>query len=360
MEKAIPVYDRGGFFNYNKMRQPQLSILDLAYFTEGDESATQVLQNSTKVAQLADELGYTRYWFAEHHNTGFLMSMFPEIMMAHVATNTKRIRVGSGGVMLPNHSALSVAERFSMLEALHPGRVDLGIGRAPGTDGRTAYALRRSWDVIKEDTFPDQLEALLGFFGHDLRKDHPFATIQANPDPSLTPDIYMLGSSTGGVQFAVENGLAFVFAAQINAELAVPVLKMYKEKFRPTKYFQEPKSMMSIGVFTAETEEEARYIAEPSLLMWTMLATGRRFTSFPTANFANNYDYSPQEEAIRQMQMNKFVIGTPEQVAERLTRWSHETGVDEIIIADSYPDIASRMNAYRLLAKEMGLGEMNG
>ena len=224
------------------MKLPKLSILDLAYFTEGDESATQVLKNSTEVAQLADELGYTRYWFAEHHNTGFLMSMFPEIMMAHVAANTKRIRVGSGGVMLPNHSALSVAERFSMLEALHPGRIDLGIGRAPCTDVRTAYALRRSWDVIKEDTFPDQLESLLGFFGHDLRPDHPFATIQANPGPSLTPDIYMLGSSTGGVKFAIENGLAFVFAAQINAELAVPVLNLYKEKFQPSKYYKEPKA----------------------------------------------------------------------------------------------------------------------
>ncbi|NLJ01239.1 MAG: LLM class flavin-dependent oxidoreductase [Bacteroidales bacterium] len=337
------------------MKQPQLSILDLAYITEGDESPTHVLQNSTEVAQLADKLGYTRYWFAEHHNTGFLMSMFPEIMMAHVAANTQRIRVGSGGVMLPNHSALSVVERFSMLEALHPGRIDLGIGRAPGTDGRTAYALRRSWEVIKEDTFPDQLEALLGFFGHDLRSDHPFAAIQANPDPSLTPDIYMLGSSTGGVQFAVENGLAFVFAAQINAELAVPVLKMYREKFKPSKYYQEPKSIMSIGVFTAETEEEARYLAEPSLLMWTMLATGRRFKSFPSTRFAHDYHYSTQEKAIRQMQLNKFVIGTPERVAERLTELAKEAEIDEIIIADSYPEVGARKKAYELLAKELNL-----
>jgi len=257
--------------------------------------------------------------------------------------------------MLPNHSALSVVERFSMLEALHPGRIDLGIGRAPGTDGRTAYALRRSWEVLKEDTFPDQLESLLGFFGHDLHPDHPFATIQANPDPSLTPDIYMLGSSTGGVRFAIENGLAFVFAAQINAELAVPVLKMYREKFKPSKYYQEPKSIMSIGVFTAETEEEARYLAEPSLLMWTMLATGKRFKSFPSTRFAHDYHYSAQEKAIRQMQLNKFVIGTPAQVAERLTELANETEVEEIIIADSYPEIKARKKAYELLAKELNL-----
>ncbi|MFA5650056.1 MAG: LLM class flavin-dependent oxidoreductase [Proteiniphilum sp.] len=339
------------------MKKLQLSILDLAYMTEGDESPTRVLQNSTEVAQLADELGYTRYWFAEHHNTGFLMSMFPEIMIAHVAANTRRIRVGSGGVMLPNHSSLSVAERFSMLEALHPGRIDLGIGRAPGTDGRTAYALRRSWEALKEDTFPEQLEALLGFFGHDLRPDHPFATIKANPGPTLTPDLYMLGSSTGGVRFAIENGLAFVFAAQINAEMAIPVLKIYRNEFKPSRYYQEPKSILSIAVFTAETEEEAHYLAEPSLLMWTRLATGRfnSLTSFPSTRFANNYHYSPQEEAIRQMQRNKFVIGTPEQVAERLTELANQTGVDEIIVADSYPEIEARKKAYRLLAKEFDL-----
>src|SRR5690554_2259003 len=161
------------FLIYSKMKKLQLSILDLAYMTEGDESPTRVLQNSTEVAQLADELGYTRYWFAEHHNTGFLMSMFPEIMIAHVAANTRRIRVGSGGVMLPNHSSLSVAERFSMLEALHPGRIDLGIGRAPGTDGRTAYALRRSFEILREDTFPEQLSDLLHYFGHDFPEKHP-------------------------------------------------------------------------------------------------------------------------------------------------------------------------------------------
>jgi len=148
-----------------------------------------------------------------------IMSMFPEIMVAHVATQTQRIRVGTGGVMLPNHSAFSVAERFAMLEALYPGRIDLGIGRAPGTDGRTALALRRSWEAIKQDTFPEQLTELLGFLGHNLPDKHPFAHINASPDPFLIPEIYMLGSSTGGVEFALTKGLPFVFAAQINADL---------------------------------------------------------------------------------------------------------------------------------------------
>jgi luciferase family oxidoreductase, group 1 len=337
------------------MTELKLSVLDLAYFTENDHSATEVLNNSTEIARLAEKLGYTRYWFAEHHNSKSLMSMFPEIMIAHVASKTERIRVGSGGVMLPNHSALSVAERFSMLEALHPGRIDLGLGRAPGTDGRAAFALRRTWDAIKQDLFPEQLEELLGFLGHDLRKDHPFASITASPDPSLTPQLYMLGSSTGGVQFAIENGLAFVFAAQINAELAVPVLNMYRQKFKPSKYYQEPKSMMSIGVFTADTEEEARYYAAPTILMWTMLSSGRRFQSIPSAKEANEYNYSPQEEVIRQHQMQKFVIGTPGQVAEQLSRWAEKTKVDEIVIVDSYTDKNARIHSYKLLSKEFGL-----
>ena len=336
------------------MSNLKLSILDLAKFTEETKTASEVLNNSTEIAKLADQLGYTRYWFAEHHNTSMIMSMFPEIMVAHVASQTDRIRVGTGGVMLPNHSALNVAERFAMLEALHPGRIDLGIGRAPGTDGRTAFALRRSWDVIKHDIFPDQLTELLGFFGHNLPENHPFANIKASPDPSLTPEVYMLGSSTGGVQFALEKGLPFVFAAQINADLAVPVLKMYRERFRPSVYLQEPKSILSIMVFTAETDEEAFYQAAPAILHWTLLTTGKNIVN-PTFEEALSYNYSLQEEAVKQSVMQKFVIGSPDKVAEKLSRWAKDTMADEIIIFDLYSQMEGRRKGYQLLAKELGL-----
>ena len=256
--------------------------------------------------------------------------------------------------MLPNHSALSVAERFSMLEALHPGRIDLGLGRAPGTDGRTAFALRRTWDAIQQDIFPDQLEELLGFFGHDLPENHPFKNIVANPDPLLTPQIYMLGSSTGGVQFAIENGLPFVFAAQINAGYAVPVLNTYQQKFKPSKYRQEPESILSIIVFTAETDEEAWYFAEPAIMMWTMLAMGRTLLN-PTLKDANRHKYSIQEQAFRNDALNKFVIGTPDKVAEKLNDWAKKTHVDEIMIFDMYTDMGARKKSYELLAKEFGL-----
>lgn len=340
------------------MQNLKLSILDLCYFTENDNTPSDVLNNSTEIAQLAEKLGYHRYWFTEHHNTASLMSMFPEIMIAHVAAHTSHIRVGSGGVMLPNHSSLSVAERFSMLEALHPGRIDLGIGRAPGTDGRAAFALRRSWEITTQDTFPEQLDDLLGYFGHNMPEKHPFANVIANPDPSLTPQLYMLGSSTGGVQFALDKGLGFVFAGQINAELAVPVLNLYHEKFRPSEYYSEPEGKLSIIVFTAETEEEAQFLAEPTLLMWTLLASGKRFKTYPTTLDAQTYPYTIQERAIREQQLSKFVIGTPAQVAEQLQEWSRKTKVDEIILVDGYPDLSSRKKGYTLLAKEMGLKEM--
>ncbi|MDD2315019.1 MAG: LLM class flavin-dependent oxidoreductase [Proteiniphilum sp.] len=333
----------------------KFSILDLAYYTENDPTPGDVLQHSTEVARMADKLGYHRYWFAEHHNSAALMSMFPEIMIAHVAANTEHIRVGSGGVMLPNHSALSVAERFSMLEALHPGRIDLGIGRAPGTDGRTALALRRSWEIMKEDTFPGQLDDLLGYLAHNLPVDHPFSKVIANPDPSLAPDIYMLGSSGGGVQFALEKGLGFVFAGQINAEMAVPVLKYYRDNFKPSIYYDEPRSILSISVFTADTEEEANYLAAPTLLMWTLLSTGKRFKSFPTSKEANDYPYTLQEKAIREQQLSKFVIGTPGKVAEQLHDWADKTGVNEIMLVDGYAEMEARKNGYALLAKEFGL-----
>lgn len=337
------------------MNTIKLSILDLARFSEDDQSASDVLRRSTEIAQLADRLGYTRYWFAEHHNMPFLMSMFPEVMVAHVAANTQRIRVGTGGVMLPNHSALNVAERFAMLEALHPGRIDLGIGRAPGTDGRTAFALRRTWDAIQQDIFPDQLEELLGFLGHDLRSDHPFRNIVASPDPSLFPEVFTLGSSTGGVQFALEYGLPFVFAGQINAGYAIPVLNTYRKKFKPSAYLSQPKSILSIIVFTAETEEEAHYQAAPAILHWTMLSMGNKLMS-PTLKDANAHVYSEHEKRVREEVLHKFVIGTPQQVSAQLRQWATATQTDEIMLFDMYSEIAARKKSYELLAKEFELG----
>src|SRR5699024_10265149 len=239
----------------------KLSILDGVGLYNG-ESATQALRNSTEAAVRADELGFTRLWFTEHHNSQHQVSTSPDLLSAHAAALTENIRIGSGGIMLPNHSPLKVVENFSILEALHPGRIDLGIGRAPGTDGMTAYALRRFEEAVTKDHFPQQLEELLAYFTRNFPAEHPFSKITPTPVEAI-PEIFMLGSSDGGMRFAIEKGLGFVFAAHISPHLAVPVLRTYRENFKPSVFLSEPKSILSLIVITGDTEEEAAYLAGP-------------------------------------------------------------------------------------------------
>ncbi|WP_226376873.1 LLM class flavin-dependent oxidoreductase [Oceanobacillus halotolerans] len=327
----------------------KLSILDLATMYNG-ESATETLQNSTELVQLADRLGYTRYWFAEHHNTKHQMSTSPDLLSAHAAAVTKNIRIGSGGIMLPNHSPLKVAENFSLLEALHPKRIDLGIGRAPGTDGLTALALRRSREAVETYDFPEQLDELLSFFSHDFPSDHPFQNITPSPDKNLTPDMYMLGSSNGGMQFASHHGLGFVFAAHISPQLAVPMLKAYRENFTPSSFLREPKSILSIIVITAETEEEATYLAGPAELQWVRWGTGAFHLAPPTLEEASSHKYTSREEAVRQENKSRFVIGSVENAAEKLRKLAKDAMVDEIMILNMLTEKNSRHKSYELLA----------
>lgn len=332
----------------------QLSILDFVH-VHPDSNPIQSLKNSTEMVQVADRLGYKRYWFTEHHNTPSQISTSPDLLSLHAASHTKNIRVGSGGIMLPNHSPLKVAENFTLLEALYPGRVDLGIGRASGTDGLTALALQRSQESLTANDFPEQLNQLLSFFSRNFPFQHPFKNIIVPGNESIVPDIYMLGSSQGGVQFAIDKGLGFVFAAHLAPRLAIPMLRLYRENFKPSIYMNEPKSMLAIGVITAETEEEAKYLAGPLELMWARMATGSRNLSFPTLEEASKYVYTPQEEAARQYNKDRFVIGSAANVAEKLNQMANEALVNEIMIADFYPDQASRLKGYRLLAEEFGL-----
>ncbi|MBO0992027.1 LLM class flavin-dependent oxidoreductase [Bacillus sp. SD088] len=332
----------------------KLSILDLATMYNG-ESATQTLQSSTDLVQLADRLGYTRYWFAEHHNTKHQMSTSPDVLSAHAAAVTKNIIIGSGGIMLPNHSPLKVAENFSLLEALHPGRIDLGIGRAPGTDGLTALALRRSREAVTTYDFPEQLDELLSFLTHDFPNEHPFKNITPSPDKGLIPDIYMLGSSDGGMQFASHYGLGFVFAAHISPQLAVPMLRAYRENFKPSAFMQEPKSLLSLIVIAAETEEEAEYLAGPAELQWVRWGTGAFHHAPPTLEEASSHRYTAQEEAVRQENKGRFVVGNVENVAEKLKKLATEAMVDEIMILNMLTEKNSRHKSYELLADTFNL-----
>jgi luciferase family oxidoreductase group 1 len=332
----------------------KLSILDIGTKLQ-ENDASQTLKDSTERIQLADELGYSRYWFAEHHNTANQVSTSPDLMIAHATANTKRIRVGAGGIMMPNHSPLKVVENFSLLEALHPGRIDLGIGRAPGTDGLTAYALRRSREAVTSYDFPEQFNELLSFFQRDFPADHPYSKIIPVVDDSLIPDIYMLGSSTGGVEFAINEGLGFVFASHLAPHLAIPVLRAYRNNFKPSTLMSAPKSILSTILITAETDEEANYLAGPVELYWARLHTGDIHSPFPTLEEASTHVYSANENAARVQNKDRFIIGSIQTVAQKLRHLAKETMVDEVMMMEFYSDKTASQKAYRLLAKEFNL-----
>ena len=257
--------------------------------------------------------------------------------------------------MLPNHSPLKVAENFSLLEALHPERIDLGIGRAPGTDGLTALALRRSREAVAADDFPQQLTELMSYFSRDFSDEHPFKNISASPDGQLVPDLYMLGSSNGGMQFAAHYGLGFVFAAHISPQWAVPMLKAYRENFQPSAFMPEPKSILAIIVVAADTQEEAEYLAGPAELQWVRWGTGAFQMAPPTLEEAAEHVYTEQEDAVRQANKGRFVIGSIENVENQLRGLAEDSQVDEIMILNMLTEKDTRHRSYELLAEAFHL-----
>ena len=330
----------------------RLSVLDLSPVSTGMTSA-QALANTVDLAQLADRLGFTRYWLAEHHNTRLIASSVPEMMIGHVASATQRIRVGSGGVMLPNHSSLHVAEAFRVLEALHPGRIDLGLGRAPGTDTVTALALRRSRQAVYADDFPQQLDELLSFLSDDFADEHPFRSVKAMPIDVGTPEIWLLGSSDFSAQLAAKLGLAFAFAHHIQPPPAIAALRMYRDYFRPSKYFSEPRALIGVSVVCAETDERAAELARPIELGLLRLRQGR-LGQLPSVAEAMAYDYSPEERQLIAQNRDRVFIGSPSTVGERLAALADRASVDEIMVTTLIHDHADRRRSYELLADAFG------
>ena len=331
----------------------KLSILDLCTILP-DEEPRDTVGRTIEAVKHFERLGYTRVWYAEHHNTDTVLSTSPQIMISVAANYTDSIRLGSGGVMLPNHSPLHVAEDFALLEAIAPRRIDLGLGRAPGTDPMTAFALRRSMEAMEKDDFPQQMEELLHYFDRDFPPQHPFRRITATASPDLIPDVFVLGSSTGGVQVASDRGLGFAFAAHINPDLAVPILNVYRERFEASSRFEKPYAILAIIAIVAETEEEAHYLATPVELQFAQLSTGRTWHRM-SAEEAAAHTWSPVEQTARREGAGRYVIGTPETVRERLQTLAGQCKADEIMILDSYPDQASRLKGAELLAKAFGL-----
>jgi luciferase family oxidoreductase group 1 len=335
------------------LKDVPLSVLDLAPVVSGSD-ASVALANSVGLAQLTERLGYHRYWVAEHHNMPGIASSAPAVLIAHLASATERIRVGSGGVMLPNHAPLVVAEQFGMLEALHPGRIDLGIGRAPGTDPVTAAALRRSVEGLSADDFPEQLMDLLGFFSGSFPDDHPYRAITAVPARGNRPSIWLLGSSGFSAQVAGLLGLPFAFAHHFSAENTIPALALYRETFRPSSVLDEPYAMIGVSVICAASDEDAQRLAAPGILSFVRLRSGRP-GPLPTPQEAAEYQFTPSERRIVESRRSGQVLGGPETVRRRLDGLLAETAADELMVTTMVYDQADRLRSYeRVVALARG------
>jgi luciferase family oxidoreductase group 1 len=326
-----------------------LSVLDLVPIRSGFDSA-DALREAVALARLTERLGYTRYWFAEHHGMASVASSAPEILIAHVAAATTTLRVGSGGIMLPNHTPLHVAEVFHTLEALHPGRIDLGIGRAPGTDPATSRALR-PFDAAE---FPAQVRELRGLSERTFPADHPFATVRVVPPDVSLPPIWVLASSGETAAFAGSHGLGYAFARHFSPTPPGPAIRAYRDAFKPSAQFPRPHVILGVSVMCAPTDEEADDLTTSSDLGWLRLHR-REFSPLPSPDEAKAYDYSPQERVVVEMNRQRHFIGTPPKVLSLIRQVLHDVEADEVMVTTMIYDPQARRRSYQLLAREWGL-----
>jgi luciferase family oxidoreductase group 1 len=330
-----------------------LSVLDLAPIGEGS-SPSAALHSSVDLARAAERLGYQRHWVAEHHNMPGIASSAPAVLIAHLAAATSTIRVGSGGVMLPNHAPLVVAEQFGMLEAIHPGRIDLGIGRAPGTDRVTAYALRRSAAALSAEQFPQHLAELLGFFDGTFPEDHPFRSITAVPGLGDRPEVWLLGSSTYSAQLAGLLGMPFSFAHHFAPAATLDAVAAYRSSFQPSTRLETPHLMVGVAVVCADTTEEARWLAGPGALAILRLRSGHP-GRYPTPQEAADYHYTPSERDVVKAWTDSHIVGDPDGVRAGIDALVDRTGADELIVTTMVHGARDRLRSYELLAAALGL-----
>ncbi len=325
-----------------------LSVLDLSPVPSGSVGS-DALRNSVDLARRVEALGYRRYWLAEHHSTPGLASSAPEVMIGHIASATSSIRVGSGGIMLPNHSPLRIAETFRVLEALHPGRIDLGIGRAPGGTPAAAYALRRSAEAMEAD-LPSLLAEMSAYVHGGLPEGHPLAQVRALPDDVPLPPVWILGSTTDSAALAASLGTGYAFAHHLGPRRAAEAMALYRDEFQPSPGLAEPRSILTVSAFCAETEEEARALAWPLALSVARMRSGQAADLSPPDEAAA-YPYTPGQ----QRQLERFwraqIVGDPSQVSDRLRALAEETSADELMLMTTTWDHAARCRSYELLAE---------
>jgi luciferase family oxidoreductase group 1 len=329
-----------------------LSVLDLATVTTGSTPA-QAFIETTETAVRAEQLGFHRLWVAEHHGMPAVASSAPAVLIAHLANATSTIRVGSGGVMLPNHAPLVIAEQFATLEALHPGRIDLGLGRAPGTDHVTARALRRTAD-LGADRFPDDVVELIKYLlPLDGPPPHPFA----NPGNGYLPEVWLLGSSTYSAQLAGLLGLPFSFAYHFAPTLVDEALEEYRSTFRPSILLEQPHAMVAVSVICAPSTDEALWLSGSSALSIVQMRTGRR-GQLPSPEEAAAYEFTPEELAIAREAMSSHVIGDPTSVREGLRDLQQRTHADEIMVSTRIHSHDARLRSLELVASLWGLSSL--
>ena len=327
-----------------------LSVLDLSPIASG-RTPSSALHESIELARTAEAAGYQRFWVAEHHNMPGIASSAPEVMIASVAAATSTIRVGAGGIMLPNHAPLKVAETFRVLAGLHPGRIDLGIGRAPGTDQRTALALRRTVEGLSAEDFPRELFDLIGLFGGG--EDAP--PILARPGRGDRPAIWLLGSSGYSAQLAGLLGLPFSFAHHFSAANTEPALALYRQNFRPSAVLDKPLAMVCVAVICADSDEQAQFLGGPARVSFAQLRSGQP-KALITPQEAASYEYSPAEQMFVRDRFAGQAVGSPETVRGELQGLLDRTQADELMLTTMVYDIKDRARSFELVAGKVAGG----
>ncbi|MFJ9694111.1 LLM class flavin-dependent oxidoreductase [Kitasatospora sp. NPDC101183] len=329
-----------------------LSILDLATVGVGLTPA-EALAATTELARRAEAWGYHRFWVAEHHGMPGVASSNPAVLLAHLGAHTSTIRLGSGGVMLPNHAPLTIAEQFGLLEALHPGRIDLGLGRAPGTDPATARALRRGLGEGADD-FPRLLAELTHFLDGDFPDGHPYARLTAVPRGEGRPPVWLLGSSGFSAQLAGRLGLPFAFAHHFSSANTLPALDLYRSSFRPSEVLSEPYALIGVTAVASDDEAAARRLARSAALGMLRLRRGNP-GPIPTPQEAEDYPYSPAEAEFIDSWLENVVLGSAGEVADGLEALRKRTGVDELMVTSHIHGHEARLRSYGLIAEAYGL-----
>ncbi|MFP6712205.1 MAG: LLM class flavin-dependent oxidoreductase [Rhodospirillales bacterium] len=330
----------------------KISALDQSPVRAGS-TAAESLQESIELAQACEKAGYHRYWVAEHHATSSYAGPAPEIMVTRIAAATERIRVGSGGVMLSHYSPLKVAETFSLLESLYPGRIDLGIGRAPGSDQLTAMALAYGSEIGVE-YFPTKIADMLSLLGTSDPPTELFKRITVSPRPENPPEIWLLGSSDQSAHYAAQFGLSYTFAQFIAPQGGERILANYRDAFKPSEFNENPIGSVSIFITCGESEEQARQLAQSRDLVLLRRVKGER-GPYPSVEEAEAYDYSEQDRQIIEHHRPQSIYGDPDQCREILTDMAIKYGVEELVILTICHDPAARRRSYELLAEAFDL-----